>query len=91
MVFCTSWNANRLQAEIYILNICTGITCLKDMLLSVKDAREKFTTKVKSKTVTFSLVEHVIHRQSNLVKVKIDVTNFRLYRNNLDFSYRSLQ
>lgn len=90
MVFCTSWNANRLQVEKYI-NICTGITCLKDMLLSVKDAREKFTTKVKSKTVTFSLVEHVIHRQSNLVKVKIDVTNFRLYRNNLDFSYRSLQ
>ena len=56
------------------------------MLLSVKDAREKFTTKVKNKTVTFSLVEHVIHRQSNLVKVKIDVTNFRIYRNILDFS-----
>lgn len=34
----------------------TGITCLKDMLLSVKNTREKFTSKVKTKIVMFRLV-----------------------------------
>lgn len=49
--FCKSWEMKCISRIVR-----TGITCLKDMLLSVKNTREKFTSKVKTKIVMFRLV-----------------------------------
>lgn len=51
LLFCKSWEMKCISRI-----VPTGITCLKDMLLSVKNTREKFTSKVKTKIVMFRLV-----------------------------------